>query len=203
MVRSNKNYVILRLILVLELEEKMKYMNYQHRPFLFIVLCTILCHQSIQAQEVTKGSATPTEYEKNYQKRIKKEVLYDVYIPEDLNDALDELERLTDQGGILKFKEAPEDSVAVRLQWGLGRWIIHNWGFYEGSRLSHHLKLKGITDPNDMAKFLIVSWHRKLNGLPINEEAQIKVYQERLLKQKLEREKQREVISVEKKIRKN
>lgn len=150
-----------------------------------------------------KTTAEQIEFEKNYQERIKKEVINDVYIPENLEDALGELSRLTDRDAILKFKNAPEDTIAFKIHLSLGRWIILNWGFYEGSRLSHHLKEKGITDPDDMARFLIVSWHRKLNGLPIKESEQIQAFHERLAAEKAEREKQRKVISVEKRIRKN
>ncbi len=49
----------------------------------------------------------------------------------------------------------------------LGQWIILNWGFYGGSRLSHYLRSAGVTYPDDMADFLILAYHRKLNGKPV------------------------------------
>ena len=49
----------------------------------------------------------------------------------------------------------------------LGQWLILNWGFYGGSRLSHYLRSAGVTFPDDMADFLILAYHRRLNDKPI------------------------------------
>lgn len=103
------------------------------------------------------------EFNKQYEKNIKKERLFGVYIPKDMSDAFIELERLSDKGSIEKFMNADEDEVASKLHFGLGNWMIVNWRFYEGSRFSHYLKQLGISHPDDMAQFTIVSWHRHLN----------------------------------------
>ena len=41
---------------------------------------------------------------------------------------------------------------------------MYNWNFYEGSRFSHYLKEMGVSFPDDMASFVIISYHRHLNG---------------------------------------
>ena len=42
-----------------------------------------------------------------------------------------------------------------------------NWGFYEGSRLTVFMNKLGLHHPDDMARFLIVSFHRSLNKTPL------------------------------------
>jgi hypothetical protein len=107
------------------------------------------------------------EFEKQYQQRIKMEKLNGVYIPKNLDDALSQLEKLTTADAKAKVKAMSEDSVCMKMHGRLGQWMIMNWGFYGGSRLSHYLRSAGITYPDDMADFLLIGFHRKLNGLPV------------------------------------
>ena len=76
------------------------------------------------------SAQTAEEYEANYAKRIKEEVLYGVYIPADLDDAHNELTRLADPQGLAAFKSSPEDSIRRKLHFGFGRWIMLNWALY-------------------------------------------------------------------------
>jgi hypothetical protein len=164
--------------------------------FLFLIVIT----GSSASQEIINDRAA---FEKQYQERILQEVLNGVYIPFDLDDAFGELERLSDRDMIVKFQSANEDTIAKKLHFSLGRWMIRNWGFYEGSRLSHYLKEAGLAFPDDMAKFIIVSWHRKLNQKPIDQESQILAIQEFRKQEAIEREKRKKVIKVEKRPGKN
>ena len=166
-------------------------------------ICVILFMGVLNAgysQEIINDLAS---FEKQYNQRIIKEVLNGIYIPFDLEDAFGELERLSDKDMIQKFQLANEDTVAKKMHFSLGRWIIRNWGFYEGSRLSHKLKETGLAFPDDMATFIIVSWHRNLNQKPINQEAQISAFQEKRKKEAIEREKRKKVIKVDKQEGKN
>ena len=54
--------------------------------------------------------------------------------------------------------------------------MMVNWSFYEGSRYSHFLKLKGVTYPDDMAHLTIRLFHRHLNKLELNEDELIQTY---------------------------
>ena len=108
------------------------------------------------------------DYEENYKKRIEQTTLAGQYIPKDLPDAIAELNKLTDEVSRTKFKAMSENDAVHKLYFSLGRWITTNWGFYEGSRLSHYLREVGITFPEDQAISLILAWHRSLNKLPIN-----------------------------------
>ena len=113
-----------------------------------------------------------------YEQNIRKERLNGVYIPKDMADAFIELERLSDPGAVTRFKAAPEDVISHKLHFGLGKWMIVNWNFYDGSRFSHVLRQMGVTHPDDMAQFTIVSWHRHLNGIPLQMEERAKAFKE-------------------------
>lgn len=117
---------------------------------------------------------SPAEYQKIYEDRIKKERLNRVYIPKDLGDAFAQLNRLTSEEDRAKFKSLPEDLAKERLFYGFGRWMILNWSFYDGSRFSHYLKQIGITHPEDMAEFVMVTYHRNLNRNELNVKALVK-----------------------------
>ena len=113
--------------------------------------------------------ATKEEFKKNYQQRIRKESINGVYIPKDVPDAFVQLNELIDEDSKQKFRKVHEDTAVTKLHFSLGRWIIRNWGFYEGSRLSHYLRTNlDIYHPEDMARFLIITYHRNLNRKPLN-----------------------------------
>ena len=112
--------------------------------------------------------STPEEIEREYKRNIRKSRINGVYIPKDLDDALQQLKKLSSEESLAKFKNAPEDIVAKKLHFGLGRWMIYNWNFYYGSRLEYYLKQKGLMHPDDMADFLIISFHRYLNNKDLN-----------------------------------
>ena len=111
--------------------------------------------------------SSEAEYEKTYQRRIKKDVLYGVYIPADLADAFSQLNKLIDVESKKKFKSVEEGQASRKLHFSFGRWINHNWGFYGGSRFSHYLKSLKLYDPDIMSKFVIITYHRYLNGRPL------------------------------------
>lgn len=127
--------------------------------------CISLWGISLYAQEGPANNEQ--EFEKQYQERIRKDKLNGVYIPKNLDDALLQLDKLISADSKQKIKVIPEDTVCMALHNRLGQWMITNWGFYGGSRISHYLRSAGITYPDDMADFLLMAYHRKLNGKPV------------------------------------
>ncbi len=103
------------------------------------------------------------EFERQYQERIKKDRLHGIYIPKNLDDALAQLDKLSSEESKKIFLSIPEDSVCQIMHNRLGQWMIVNWSFYEGSRLSNYLRSAGVTYPDDMADFLILAFHKYLN----------------------------------------
>jgi len=170
------------------LKENVSFMNR-----LFYVLAGLLLSLPLLAQ---RPPETESEYDKAYQRRVQMESINGTYIPANLADAFVQLHKLIDKDSKQKFKNIAEDQAVKKLHFSFGRWIIINWGFYEGSRLSHSLKLKGLHHPDDMAHFIIRSYHRSLNKAPIDAEAQIKQLLEQREQQRLERLKQGEVLEV-------
>lgn len=125
-----------------------------------------------------KPPTTEEEYEKAFEWRIRQDMLNGVYIPKDLGEVFTELNRLINADSKQKFKSAAEEVAARKLHFSLGRWMIVNWGFYEGSRLSEYLRKSGLTYPDDMARFLIISYHRYLNKKDLQVKEQIAAFQE-------------------------
>lgn len=142
-----------------------------------IVLFTIfLLINECRAQEYFESEE---EFKKQYELNIKKTRLDGVYIPADLEEAFEELQNLSTPEDIQKFKNGPENIVARKLHFGLGRWMAVNWKFYSGSRLSHLLKGKGLLSPDHMSQFMIIAFHRKLNNIPLEEDELILLLKEK------------------------
>lgn len=152
------------------------------QKFLFFLL--FICFSGLLTAQ--KPPENQTEFEKAYERRIRKDVLHGVYIPKDLNDAFIELNKKIDAESKAAFKSYPEDKVADKLFYGFGRWIIHNWGFYGGSRLSNYIKSMGIYHPEDMARFIIVAYHRHLNEKSVDIVELMKMFHEKQNKEKEE-----------------
>ncbi len=165
--------------------------------FPFILFLLSFFSNPLAAQ--TEGPPSDeTEFEKQYQERIKKDKLNGVYIPKNLDDAMLQLDKIISAESQAKVKAIPEDSVCLAMHHRLGQWMILNWGFYGGSRLSHYLRSAGVTFPDDMADFLILAYHRRLNGKPI-EIKQLAIYfKEKRKKEHEEELKKGKVISEEK-----
>jgi hypothetical protein len=164
------------------------------KKFVFLIMLSVVCLH-VQAQ-------TAAEFEANYAKRIRLEMIDGVYIPADLADAHEELSRLSEPNALLQFKQSPEDSIRRKLHFGLGRWILVNWGFEDGSRLSHYLKGKGVSVPDDMVEVIILTWHRQLNNKPLELADEIAAIDKRREEEKKERDKKVTKTVIERKPRK-
>lgn len=139
------------------------------------------------------------QYQKQYNERILLTHIHGIYIPENLEDAFRELEAKTPEASLKSYREAPEDKVVDKLYYSLGRWIVYNWGFYEGSRMSHYLRQKGVYHPEDAARVIMRSWHRHLNEKPIDLDSQIKMIQEKVAQEEALRMKEGTIIQSERK----
>lgn len=135
--------------------------------FLFLLPLFVCFHATGLLAQQYDPPASDAEYERQYQERIKKDRLHGIYIPKNLDDALAQLNKLSSEESKKIFMDIPEDSVCRIMHNRLGQWMIVNWGFYEGSRLSHYLRSAGVTYPDDMADFLILAFHRQLHGQPV------------------------------------
>lgn len=119
--------------------------------------------RTISPQDTVPISLSEKRFNEKYNKNIKKTRINGVYIPKDLDEAFSEIEQLAKKESLDKFKAADAEFVVKRLHYGLGRWIILNWNFYDGSRISHHIKSYGVTHPDDQVRFLLFALHNHLN----------------------------------------
>lgn len=142
-------------------------------------------------------ASTEAEFEKQYQERITKDKLNGVYIPKNLDEAMIELDKRISPESQSKIKSIPEDSVCILMHNRLGQWMILNWGFYGGSRISHYLRSASITFPDDMADFLILAYHRRLNAKPIGIKELATLFKEKRKKEFEAEKKQGKVIHEE------
>jgi len=137
----------------------------KHKTIVLLVIFFLYSFCGINAQAIAN---TEAEYDSIYAINITKSRINGVYIPSDLADAHKRLLKLTPEKEINKFISAPEIEVCKKLHFGIGRWMIVNWNFYDGSRLSHHLKELGLSHPDDMANFLLRTLHRHMNKISPN-----------------------------------
>ncbi len=107
------------------------------------------------------------EFEQGYAWRIKQVNLNGQYIPSDLNDAFKELDKLTDAASRRRFGALTENDAQHKVFFSLGRWMVVNWAFYEGSRFSVYLREGGLKHPDDMTSFMLIEYHRYLNKKPL------------------------------------
>lgn len=167
---------------------KIGFFNARQIIILIYLLIPVMGTGSLNAQN------TAEEYIANYNKRIKLERINDVYIPIDLDEAISELNRLTEASEAKKIAAEDEDLMASKLHFNLGRWMQLHWGLEEGSRLSHYFKQKGLSFPDDMMDLLIRCWHRHLNGKPLMEDEIIAKYLAKRKAEHLERRKKDSII---------
>ncbi len=133
----------------------------------------------IAQAQVFEPAGNPAEFEKIYQKRIKLDTINGVYIPKNTEDAFAQLNKKIDARSRDKFMRTSEDTISTIAVRSLGKWMIMNWSFYEGSRLAAFLKAKGVYHPEDQAAFLVVGYYRFLNNLPLKESERIKQFQDK------------------------
>ena len=147
-------------------------------------------------------SKSDAQYMKEYNARLHKEKIDRIYIPKNLSDAHEQLDQLMDSQAKLGFMKLSDAEAASKYHFVFGRWLIKNWSLDRGSRLSAYLRKKGVYRSDDMAKFLIQTYHRKLHMRPIAEEALLAELALRYAAEKEERSKYKQVLSSEKRIRK-
>lgn len=88
---------------------------------------------------------------------------YRVYVPRDLNECFVELERMLHPDLVKKIKSGTEDDL-VGYHFNLGLWMRNNWGLWGNSRLAQYLRRTGISHPDNMSGFILVSFWKHLNN---------------------------------------
>lgn len=135
--------------------------------------------KSIARIDTIQKEVLPQEdyFEKQYQINILKTHLNGIYIPKDIFDGFEQIKRLMDPSTIREFQALPEERAAKKIY--LVMWIAQNWHFREGSRLSHLIRELGITYPEHMAHFIVITFHRHLNGKDLGIKERVEFYKQK------------------------
>ncbi len=146
---------------------------------LLLTICSLCLSLIAGAQKKPsdpKMPKTQKELGKEYLERLKKEKLFGVYIPKDIDEAIVELDKKTSPESRIKFQAAGEFEAIAKLHYSLGRWIRYNWGFHGGSRLTLFLNSKGAYHPDEMSWMVMLSYHRHLNKRERNLPEQLEMF---------------------------
>jgi len=100
-----------------------------------------------------------------------------VYIPINLEDCFNELQKMLHPDFLTEFKNKSEKELS-EYHMGLGLWLRDNWGLWGGSRLSKYFNQLGIFHPDDMSGIIIDTFWSKLNNRPQRLNDKIEFYQE-------------------------
>jgi hypothetical protein len=182
-------------------------MNWNLTAFFCCFVLFVQAQTAEQSQPVTdtikpEKTAEEDAFEKQYQINILKTHINDVYIPKDLFDAFVHLRQLMDPPTLIEFQQLPEERASKKIY--LVMWIAQNWNFREGSRLSHLIQQLGITYPEHMAHFVVMTFHRHLNkkDLGIKEWVTFYKQKEQEALEKAKEKQKKEVIHEETRTRK-
>jgi len=94
-------------------------------------------------------------------------------VPTSLDDALAELERILNPAQIEEVRRRDP----IELHHGLGTALRNCWGLWAGgSALADWFAAQGIQHPDDMSGIVLASFHRKLNGKPLDVAGQVAEY---------------------------
>ena len=103
------------------------------------------------------------------------------FIPKNLGQCIFKLNEELPENLIDKMRNDPEEDM-VRYHMGLGRTIRNDWGLWSGGPLAVWFRNIGVDHPDDMSSIILTSFHRDLNGKPLDVEGQVehfKAYWER------------------------
>ena len=97
----------------------------------------------------------------------------DIYIPKDLDSALEELKIALQPELLVKMKKGAEEDM-IQYHFDVGLWLRNNWGLRRGSALASWFNARGVKDPDNMSGVILTSLWRDLNDKPLDLDAQLK-----------------------------
>lgn len=95
-------------------------------------------------------------------------------IPTTVDECIQEM--LSWNNGIDEFKRKNESVAVTSTHHSVGKWVRNEWGLWSGSKLKDYFVNLGVDHPDHMSGIIVLSFHRYLNGKPIELEKQIEDY---------------------------
>jgi hypothetical protein len=105
-----------------------------------------------------------------------------IAIPNDLKAAVKLLKTLMDKNDLELFKTNTEEKACAIAHHTIGRWIRNYWSLWwhpdnnggeEKPAIVQFFQNRGIEHPDDMSGIIICSFHRYLNGKPLDLDGQV------------------------------
>jgi len=107
------------------------------------------------------------------------DTLRGVYIPENLEDCFETLDKIYSDSIKTEIAKLSEDEYSSGNHlFGIGVWMRNNWQLWGGSRLSKYFNQIGIYHSDDMSGIIMDSYNRYLRKKEIRLDEQVKYYQE-------------------------
>ena len=83
-----------------------------------------------------------------------------------------------DRYGTVEWAKKNEESAVAEAHHGLGQWLRNEWKMWEPeSEIAMFFGELGIKHADDMSGIILTSFHRWMNGKPLELDAQVKYYQ--------------------------
>ena len=96
-----------------------------------------------------------------------------VYIPSDLEDCFDELDRILPVSLLASIRSCEEEGLILGV-FGVGMWLRNNRGLWlEQSRMKQYFDHLGVREADSAPSLILASYWRYLNGRPIELPRQI------------------------------
>jgi hypothetical protein len=100
--------------------------------------------------------------------RYTTDTLRGMYIPFDLDNCLKYLDSIWSDSIKIIAKSYSEDRFVGGAHLGVGMWMRNSWGLWNGSRLKKYFNDMEIHGADNMSNIILTSYHRHLNGKPVN-----------------------------------
>lgn len=97
-------------------------------------------------------------------KRLVSEKIGDRYIPKDLGDAFEQLDKELPEVVRNEMKKLDRRDEMIKYHHGLGTWIRNNWGLWGGSRLQKYFTDRGVDHPDEMSGVILSFYWDWLHG---------------------------------------
>jgi hypothetical protein len=97
-------------------------------------------------------------------KRLVSETIDDRYIPKDLGDAFEQLDKELPEVLRNEMKELETRDEMGKYHHGLGTWIRNNWGLWGGSRLQKYFTDRRVNHPDEMSGVILSFYWDWLHG---------------------------------------
>lgn len=140
------------------------------KVFLRIVFCFLLVKTSLTMVYSQRNVDVKTLI------RYELDSINGVYIPYDINDAIEQIDSFWNDSIKQDIKKMSENEFLGNSHFSLGMWMRNNWGLWRGSKLSNYFNKLQVFHPDDVSSIILTSYYRYLSKQEIEFEKQIIYY---------------------------